>query len=79
MVEFSNISETQETLDREEKENVNEREEEGKKEEEEEEEEEEARYYAHDVEGNNISLNFLYIFSVFSCTNFLLSFHIRRC
>jgi len=60
MVEFSNISETQETLDREEKENVNKREEEGKK------EEEEARYYAHDVEGNNISLNFLYIFSVFS-------------
>jgi len=29
-----------------------------------EEDEEEVRYYAHDVESNNISLNFLYIFLV---------------
>ena len=41
---------------------------------EEENEKEEARYYALDVEGNNISLNFLYIFLiiVFSFMNFLL-------
>jgi len=40
----------------EEEEDINERDKEG-------EEKEEARYYPHDVEGNNISLNFLYIFS----------------
>ena len=56
---ISKIEETQEPLEGEEEEDVNEREEEG-----EEKEEEEATYYAYDVEGNNISLNFLYIFFV---------------
>jgi len=35
-----------------------------REEEKEEKDEEKTRYYAHDVEGNNISLNFLYIFLV---------------
>jgi len=39
-------------------EDMNEKEEEGK-----EEDEKEARYYTHDVEDNNISLNFIYFFS----------------